>query len=204
MDLWPFHFQARSGGTLSDDLTDASLIEASWSDPELFAGIFARHYASVFAFVTWAVGPWHGAELASEVFTRAFAIRKRYDLAYSSARPWLFGIAANLIRGHVRHRRRELIAFGRLGARDRDKAEFELEALERIEAESESAYLQAALRALRKEEALAVLLFAVENLSYTEIAQALEIPEGTVKSRLSRAREKLRNSLGNYGEFDTE
>lgn len=93
------------------DLTDSALVAASWSDPEQFAEIFERHFPAVFAFVVRAVGPSDGADLAAEVFTRAFAIRRRYDLSYENARPWLFGIATNLIAGHIRRRAREARRF---------------------------------------------------------------------------------------------
>lgn len=186
---------------MSDDPTDAALIEASWTDPERFSAIFDRHYQAVFAFVARTVGPTSGADLASEVFTRAFATRRRYDLAYTSARPWLFGIAWNVIKGYVRGRARELKALNRAATSGQKPYEFDEETVNRVAAEAETANLRRSLGTLRSEEAAVVLLFALEDFSYKQIAHALGIPEGTVRSRLSRARTKLRNLMDQGGEI---
>lgn len=186
---------------MTDDPTDSALIAASWADPHHFDPVFRRHFGAVYAFTVKAVGPSDGPDLAAEVFVRAFDVRRRFDLAYASARPWLFGIAANLIAGHFRSRAREHRALERLDRSSRADT-FESEALDRVQASSISADLRRALALLRKEEAEVVCLFALADFSYKEIASALNISEGTVRSRLSRARVKLRNLLGSPGELD--
>jgi len=133
--------------------------------------------------------------LASEVFVRAFAIRGRYDLSYSRATPWLFGIASNLVRGYHRSAARQFRAFRREAARVRGTSEFEDDAVTRLAAGSQRPRISYALSQLRTEEAEVVLLFALAELSYQDIAAAVGIPEGTVRSRLSRARNKLRNLI---------
>lgn len=181
--------------------TDAAIVELSWTDPERFGEIFERHFEAVFAFVNRAVGLSDGPDLAAETFSRAFAVRKRFDTSYASARPWLFGIAANLVAGHVRRRGRESRAVQRLFGRLSNHTDFEDEAVDRVHADVSAPALQAALRALRRDEVMIVYLFALEDFSYQEISVALGVPEGTVRSRLSRARVKLRNRMGSGGEL---
>jgi RNA polymerase sigma-70 factor (ECF subfamily) len=175
--------------------SDSEVIAASLHKPELFAAIFQRHYPAIYRFVVGAVGPADGPDLASEVFVRAFAIRSRYDLSYSRATPWLFGIASNLVRGYHRGAARQLRAFRREAARVPESTEFEEDAVTRLAAVSQRPRITFALSQLRTEEAEVVLLFAVAELSYQDIAVAVGIPEGTVRSRLSRARNKLRNLI---------
>ena len=175
--------------------SDSEVIAASLNNPELFAAIFHRHYPAIYRFVVGAVGLADGPDLASEVFVRAFAIRGRYDLSYSRATPWLFGIASNLVRGYHRSAARQFRAFRREAARVRGTSEFEDDAVTRLAAGSQRPRISYALSQLRTEEAEVVLLFALAELSYQDIAAAVGIPEGTVRSRLSRARNKLRNLI---------
>jgi RNA polymerase sigma-70 factor (ECF subfamily) len=180
--------------------TDSELIAASWTDPQQFAQIFQRHLTAIYAFTVRAVGPSQGPDLAAETFVRALAIRRRFDTEmYSNARPWLLGIAANLIAGHLRSRAREYRAVGRLSSVA--EPAFDEEAVNRVQAESIAPALRRALGSLRQEEVEVVSLFALEGLSYKEIAVALGIAEGTVRSRLSRARTRLRNLLADPGEI---
>lgn len=184
--------------------SDAEAIVASWESPERFHLIFERHYRTIFRFVVGAVGAADGPELCDEVFTRAFESRRRYDPAYPSAKPWLFGIASNLVNGYWRRRARELKAYKRASRMESVDEEFEDDIVRRLAAQAERPRIASAVLRLRREEAEVVLLFALENLSYAEIAQALSIPEGTVRSRLNRARKRLRNLLDPYGETSTE
>ena len=92
---------------------DAATIKRSWDGPERFAAIFARYFAEVHRYLAGRVGPAEADDLAAEVFSVAFAQRHRYDLGRPCARPWLYGIATNLI---ASHRRREPIP-----ARDRPR-----------------------------------------------------------------------------------
>jgi RNA polymerase sigma-70 factor (ECF subfamily) len=162
--------------------------------------IFERHYRAVHRFAVGAVGESDGPDVAAEVFGQAFAVRHRYDPAYESAAPWLWGIASNLVGRYYRRRGRQKRAYRRvpfsLGA-EPDTSE---DTLNRVVAEAERPRIAQAMTRLRPEEAQVLLLYAVADLPYAEIAAVLEIPEGTVRSRLSRARTKLRNLLAVSGE----
>jgi RNA polymerase sigma factor (sigma-70 family) len=165
---------------------DAAVIRAARRDPAAFAEIFDRHFEGVHAFARRRVGPDLADEIASETFVRAFDLRESYDLGVRDARPWLLGIASNLMRRHWRTEKRRLAAYARHGLpRDAGTEAFA----------GDAAALAAILDGLRKEERDALFLHALADLSYEEIALALGIPVGTVRSRLSRARRRLREEL---------
>jgi RNA polymerase sigma-70 factor, ECF subfamily len=149
---------------------------------EAFEELFELHFDVVYGYLARRVGPDIGRDLASETFLRAFAARKRYDAARGEVRPWLFGIANNLLRRHYRDEERRLRAFARLDARQEDLPPGEPR-------------LAQALVALPREERDVLLLFAWADLAYAEIAAALEVPVGTVRSRLHRARAHVRAAL---------
>jgi RNA polymerase sigma factor (sigma-70 family) len=184
------------------DPSDSDLITASLDQPDLFATVFERHYEAVFGFAGAAVGVDQAADIASEAFLRAFQLRHRYDARYRSARPWLFGITANLIADHYRRLARQHRAYRRLAGQIELLDQFEEQADSRSDAVVLAPMIEEALRSLRPEELSVVCLFVFEDFSYVEIAQALAIPEGTVRSRLSRARARLRNQLGTFGEVE--
>jgi RNA polymerase sigma factor (sigma-70 family) len=148
---------------------------------ESFEELFERQFDSVYGYLARRVGPELGRDLASETFTRAFAARKRYDPARGEARAWLFGIANNLLRRHYRDEERRLRAFARV-----DVA---------TDAASPELTLADALATLAQEERDVLLLFAWADLRYAEIATALGVPIGTVRSRLHRARAHGRAAL---------
>jgi RNA polymerase sigma factor (sigma-70 family) len=108
------------------------------------------------------------------------------DVDRPDARPWLLGIAANLLRRHWRTERRRLEAYARAG----DHVGSISDAAARVE-------IVAALDSLSRNERETLFLYAVADLSYDEIADALEIPVGTVRSRLARARGRVRQHLRN-------
>ena len=85
--------------------TDATLIERSLREPQQFAGIFDRHWPSLHAYCTSRAGA-SGEDIAAEAFRLAFDHRDRYDRRLDDARPWLYGIATNLLRDHFRSAQR--------------------------------------------------------------------------------------------------
>jgi RNA polymerase sigma-70 factor (ECF subfamily) len=140
-------------------------------------------------------------DLASETFVVAFRRRASYDGAEDDARPWLFGIATNLLRRYQRTERRKLAAFARTGADPVVAFDPALDAAEdRAQAEAVEQPLAAALAALRPEDRDVLLLYAWADLSYREVATALGVPVGTVRSRLARAREMVRGLLAASGQ----
>ncbi|MFQ5524515.1 MAG: RNA polymerase sigma factor [Acidimicrobiia bacterium] len=184
--------------------SDAEIIEASLENQELFAVIFERHYRDIHRFVVAAVGPSDGPDLAAEVFLRAFATRHRYRLTYPSARPWLWGIASNLIRGYYRSRARRERAHRRVLVSLESEPDPSDETLDRVAAEAERPLLASAMTQLRSQDAEVLVLFAVGGLSYAEIAEVLGIAEGTVRSRLNRTRTKLWNLMAVNDESNSD
>jgi RNA polymerase sigma-70 factor, ECF subfamily len=183
--------------------TDAEIIVASFDEPQLFAVIFDRHYRAVYRFVVGAVGPSDGPDIAAEVFARAFEFRRRYDPIYKHARPWLWGIASNLVNDYYRRRARQKRAYWRVFRPDLYDLGFDDDVVSRVAAEAERPHIASAILQLRSEEAEVVLLFVLGAMSYAEIAQSLGIPEGTVRSRLSRGRKRLRNLTTAQRELDS-
>src|SRR5262249_34860384 len=165
---------------------DGAVIRDSLAIPKRFGEIFERHYDVIYAFLARRVGQDLGGELAAETFTRAFALRRRFRAEPGrSARPWLFGIAMNLLRHHHRTETRQLRAYARTGVDPVLDTVPDVE--RRVDADAAAPLLAEALAALRSEERDALLLFAWADLSYAEIALALDVEVGTVRSRLSRA-----------------
>jgi RNA polymerase sigma-70 factor (ECF subfamily) len=164
-------------------VTDADAIRQSFCEPESFAVLFDRHFDAVHAYAQRRVGLGLADEIAAETFTRAFDARRRYDASRDDARPWLLGIAANLMRRHWRAERRRLDAYARSAGRT-----------DATLPEPVAADLAAALRSLPRREREPLLLLAWADLGYEEIAVALGIPVGTVRSRISRARARLRGA----------
>jgi RNA polymerase sigma factor (sigma-70 family) len=162
-------------------MTDAQAIGASIADPDVFAVLFDRHFDAIHGYAQRRVGRDVADEIAAETFTRAFDRRRRYDTMRPDARPWLLGIAANLLRRHWRTERRRLDAYARSAQRE------QAELLDPLGAE-----LAAALKAMPRREREPLLLFAWADLTYAEIAVALGLPLGTVRSRISRGRARLR------------
>jgi DNA-directed RNA polymerase specialized sigma24 family protein len=98
--------------------SDALLIERSWLEPERFARVFDRYYAEIHGYVARRLGPSRADDVASETFLIAFDRRRRYDVAHPDARPWLYGIASNLVSRHHRAETRRYRALARAGVSD--------------------------------------------------------------------------------------
>jgi RNA polymerase sigma-70 factor (ECF subfamily) len=182
------------------DYDDAALIERSWRDPEAFAGLYDRHAARMHRYVARRLGDGQADDIVSDTFLDAFRHRHRYDLTVSDARPWLYGIAANLIGKHNRSEVRMLRAYARTGADPvlAGTASGTDEADGRISSAAVKRELAAALAGLTAGDREALLMIAWADLSYPEVAAALGIPVGTVRSRLHRARARIRTALGGY------
>jgi RNA polymerase sigma-70 factor (ECF subfamily) len=176
-------------------LDDAALIERSWHEPEAFAALYDRHAAPIHRFAGRRLGDQLADDVVGETFLAAFRRRKRYDLRRADARPWLYGIAANVIGKHRRAEVRMLRAFARTGADPVAAGHAEL-VDSRVCAAAVQRDLAAALAALTAGDRDVLLLIAWADLSYEETAAALGIPVGTVRSRLHRARRKVREALG--------
>ena len=177
---------------------DAVLMRAAQSDPTAFGALFDRHFGSVYRFCGRRIGHDWAEDLAGETFRRAFEARHSYNLSESNALPWLFRIALNLVRDAIRSRAAEDRAHARLRAlAGMGSPCVEDEAARRAEARADLAQIARLLIAEDEEDVEALFLHVWEGLSYAEIASALGIPVGTVRSRLSRLRDRLETSLSN-------
>jgi RNA polymerase sigma-70 factor (ECF subfamily) len=176
-------------------LDDAALIERSWHEPEAFAALYDRHAAPIHRFAGRRLGGQLADDVVAETFLAAFRRRNRYDLRRADARPWLYGIAANVIGKHRRAEVRMHRAWARTGADPVTEGHADL-VDSQVAAAAVQRDLAAALAALPAGDRDVLLLIAWADLSYEETAAALGIPVGTVRSRLNRARRKVREALG--------
>ncbi|MEV6425550.1 RNA polymerase sigma factor [Streptomyces sp. NPDC051662] len=165
------------------------------AEPEIFSELFDRHAAELHRYVLRRLGDGLADDIVGETFLIAFRQRHRYDTEQRHARPWLYGIAANLI---GKHRRTELRAYRALARTGVDPVtESHADAVEgQVVAEGMRGSLATALRKLNEGDRHVLLLIAWADFSYQEVATALGIPLGTVRSRLNRARKKMRVALG--------
>ncbi|HEX5940548.1 MAG TPA: RNA polymerase sigma factor [Dehalococcoidia bacterium] len=174
-------------------LSDGDLIAASIEEPPRFVEIFERHFQSIYRYALRRAGAASADDIASETFLVAFAGRGSYRAEHADARPWLFGIATNLIRRRRRDEERMLRAYSR--AAPEDHSDEQVAADDRVDARRLQPLLARALLKLRRPERDTLLLIAWADLTYQEAAIALNVPVGTVRSRLSRARERIRKEL---------
>ncbi|MEV0585065.1 RNA polymerase sigma factor [Nonomuraea sp. NPDC050310] len=174
-------------------IDDAELIRRSRRDPEAFAGLFDRHAPAMRRYVARRLGPSLADDVVSDTFLTAFRRRDRYDSGHPDARPWLYGIAARLISRHRRVEIRFYRALVRTGV-DEIAEPYAERVDDRVAAEQ--AGLAAALAGLSAGDREVLLMVAWADMTYEDVARALGIPLGTVRSRLHRARARTRLALG--------
>ncbi|KJL17473.1 ECF RNA polymerase sigma factor SigW [Microbacterium azadirachtae] len=172
--------------------TDSEIIQRSLGNPRAFAELFDRHAGMLGGYAARRLGADAGQDILSETFLVAFARRTSFDTAWDSALPWLYGIASRLVRKHrateAKHlrsraefaRREELISHGDLDS-----------TISRLDAELSTRELAPRIAALSGKERETLLLYAWGDLTYEEVAEALGVPVGTVRSRMNRIRTKL-------------
>ncbi len=182
---------------------DRDIIERSRAEPELFAVIFQRHAAEIGRYVTRRLGRDLAEDVVADTFLAAFRQRDDYDLSRADARPWLHGIAANLIRRRHRDEERQLKALERTGVDPVAESAADL-AEARLAAGETSRAVAGALAQLNPGQRDVVLLVTWAELTYDQVAEALGVPEGTVRSRMNRARSRLRTALAGSGEAANE
>jgi RNA polymerase sigma-70 factor, ECF subfamily len=156
--------------------------------------LFERHGRELFGYCARRVGPDVAEDIVAAVFLVAFEQRKRFDPDRAGALPWLYGIATNLLRRHRRDEARAYRALARTGV-DPVAGDGTDRAAERADGAVRAQRIAGVLAALPARQRDVLLLFAIGQLEYAEIAQALNIPLGSVQSALHRARTKLRAAL---------
>jgi RNA polymerase sigma-70 factor (ECF subfamily) len=175
-------------------LSDAAIIQGSLREPERFGGLFDRHAPYVYRYLARRLGNQAAADLVAETFLAAFRRRHRYDTTRQDALPWLYGIATKLVGQHRREEARELRLRRSLVPEPNEDFPADRVA-DRVLADRMRRPLLDALAGLAPADRDVLLLVAAEQLTYHEVAIALEIPVGTVRSRLHRARRAVRAAL---------
>lgn len=187
--------------------SDADVISESWMKPELFGQIFDRHFRTIYRYLARRLSTSDADDLAGEVFRIAFEKRRGFDPSRASALPWLYGMASNLVLQHHRREQRAIRAM----TLERSLRQPQLTANidetlvdSRIDAARSRDSVVEALVSLAADERELMLLAAFSDLSYRGLSEAMGLPEGTVRSKLSRTKTKLRERLGPIGEEQIE
>ena len=170
------------------------------ADPPDFEAAFREHFPPVYRFIARRVGSALAEDLAAETFAMAYRRRASFDPRRGSLRSWLYGIATNLMRNHWRAEQHLLALDARL-VPEMDASDGSDAADRRVIAALLAPRLAAVLAQINPDQREVLLLHAWAELSHEEIAAALDIAPGTVRSRLSRARSALREQLGDF-DFD--
>jgi RNA polymerase sigma-70 factor (ECF subfamily) len=182
--------------------SDAELITASITEPQEFAPIFDRHASAVHRYLASRVDSHSADDLLSEVFVIAFRRRDSYDPSYRDARPWLLGIATNALHHHRRAETRRLTMVERVRWLRRAQHQMAAEDVAcDVIGRQQVEEIRTALARIDQKFVDVLVLFAAFGLSYEEIARALDIRIGTVRSRLSRGRSQLRELLTASGQY---
>ncbi|WP_188196973.1 RNA polymerase sigma factor [Nonomuraea sp. SYSU D8015] len=175
-------------------VTDAELVARYRRDPESFTAVHDRYFHDIYRYVAGRLDTQAAEDITAETFLLAFDRRDQFDPERGGLRPWLFGFATNLVARHRRKEARHYRALARLGP-DPAAESHENRVVTSVAAQRMQPHLARALAALSSGERDVLLLVALGELSYDEVAQALGISAGTVGSRLSRARTKIHTIL---------
>ncbi|GAT73489.1 RNA polymerase sigma factor [Microbacterium hydrocarbonoxydans] len=172
--------------------TDSEIIQRSLEEPGAFSEIFERHVRPVGGYIRRRVGADAVDDVLSETFLVAFRRRNAFDVRWESARPWLLGIATRLIRSHRAAEARQWRAFEASSSARTTEADAPQTASDaRLDADAALRALAPRIAALSAKDRDTLLLHAWADLTYEQIAGAMGVPVGTVRSRLNRVRRKL-------------
>ena len=160
-------------------------------EPAAFGVLFERHGHAVYNYCFRRTADWAAAEdLTSVVFLEAWRRRKDVRSHGESLLPWLYGVATNLLRNRSRSLRRYRAALERVPRGH--EPDFADDVADRLGDEQQMRRVLEAIRVLPKRDRDLLALCVWSELTYEEAAVALDLPVGTVRSRLSRARARLR------------
>ena len=182
--------------TLSGDQEEVGLLRAAQGGDQAAFGELVRRYQRAVYRVAFALtrNPSDADDLAQETFVRAWQAIGRFRIG-EPLHPWLARIATNLAFSLFRHRKRRpetplepLVEAGQQWGVEDDPAE-------RVAVAERDRYMAEAVAELKPEHQAVLALRVVDEQSYEEIAATLQVPVGTVMSRLSRARAELKARL---------
>ena len=182
--------------SVSQDDSDARLWAlACAGDAHAFTLVYDRYSARVYSYCFRSTGSWSSAQdLASTVWLETWRTRRRVSLGSgNSLAPWIFGVAHNVIRNSKRAQRRHWVALARL-PNSLDAPDHADDVAARLDEESRMTMILRRVNELPRHERDVLVLVAWAGLNQSEVAVALGIRVGTVKSRLFRARERLGRS----------
>lgn len=174
---------------------DARLVELSLRDPDSFGMVFDRYFTEIHGYAAKRLGRDAADDVVAETFLTAFRLRRRFDASRGTVRGWLYGIATNHIRAHHRQEVRAYRAMERAASDGAEEGHADRVA-ERVDAGATRGEIAGALAGLARRDREVLLLVALGGLTHAEVAAALGIPYGTVGSRLSRVRARLRGLAG--------
>jgi RNA polymerase sigma-70 factor (ECF subfamily) len=179
---------------MSDGARDAGVV-----DPVAFTALVDREGPDVFAYLVRRA-PVEAEDLLGRVWVEAYASRRSFDPARGSARSWLFGVARHVLLRHWRDRRPDLT--------ESMLTPTPVDPWEEVDARLDSAALVGPLRAalvdLPEVDREMLLLIAWEQLTPTEAAAVVGIPPATARTRLHRARSRMRTALEAHHRPDAE
>jgi len=176
---------------------DAAAIRASVSDPERFGVLVRRHAPAIQRYVMRRIGREWAEDVVAETFLTAFRQRSGYRDDGRTCLPWLYGIATRLVHRHWRTEIKQLKVLARTGW-DPVTEPFTDRVDAAVTADAIKVRLAAALAELPASQRDALLLLVWADLRYEQIAEATGVPLGTVQSRISRARRRLREQLADF------
>jgi RNA polymerase sigma factor (sigma-70 family) len=170
--------------------TDRDLLRT----PDGFGTLFERHARVIYNYCFRRTADWAAAEdLTSVVFLEAWRKRQSVRLYGETALPWLYGVATNVLRNSARSLRRHRAALERMPTGH--EPDFADDAAERLDDEARMRAVLESYSELPRRDQEVLALCVWSELSYEEAAVALGVPVGTVRSRLARARTRLRDEI---------
>ena len=160
---------------------------------QMMVGLYDSHARQLYHYLARRIGGEIAEDLVAETFVTAWEQRDGFDPSRGSARSWLYGVATNLARRHVRTEVRRLRAWARAHT-ETHMEDVGTRVAETVDATVLAGQVADELAALRAEEREVLLLVAWADLTPTEIAGVLGIPVATVRTRLHRARTRMRRA----------
>ncbi|MFJ9028334.1 RNA polymerase sigma factor [Streptomyces sp. NPDC102274] len=170
--------------------TDEDLLTRSIREPEAFELLVVRHSGALHGYLSRRA-PGAADDLLAEVWLQAFTGRGTYDVNRGTSRTWLFGVARNVLAAHRRRHERDARALP--GNEESSDPWHAID--QRLDAAAVAPLIRHTLAGLPNVERELLLLVAWEQLTPSEAAAVVGIPAGTARSRLHRARTRLRAAL---------